>query len=200
MVEREGGRIVFSAEVISLVIGTVDEMWDVAALVEYPSSSAFARIVTSPEVATIGVHRSAGLAGQYDPRRAAAEKRNKAHADSFGSSSAGRRTRHPLATRFFQSPAARPQLGVRRSANSASRQCGDFGGLLWRLRYPCAWRLRSEFRDTSHGAAACDRHRADRTHHQLPIDGGGTPVLQPMLVELTLLIVFGVGRAMLARN
>jgi uncharacterized protein (DUF1330 family) len=64
LVEREGGRIVFSGEVTSLVIGTVGEMWDVAALVEYPSSSAFARIVTSPEVAAIGVHRAAGLAGQ----------------------------------------------------------------------------------------------------------------------------------------
>src|SRR5437868_15497821 len=50
LVEREGGRIVFSAEVMSLVIGTVDEMWDVAALDEYPSSSAFNGLVASPEV------------------------------------------------------------------------------------------------------------------------------------------------------
>jgi uncharacterized protein (DUF1330 family) len=64
LVVREGGRIVFSGEITSLVIGTVGEMWDVAAIVEYPSSSAFARIVTSPEVAAIGVHRAAGLAGQ----------------------------------------------------------------------------------------------------------------------------------------
>jgi uncharacterized protein (DUF1330 family) len=64
LVEREGGRIIFSGEVMSLVIGTVEDMWDVAALVEYPSSAAFARIVTSPEVAAIGVHRAAGLAGQ----------------------------------------------------------------------------------------------------------------------------------------
>jgi uncharacterized protein (DUF1330 family) len=64
LVVREGGRIVFSGEITSLVIGTVGEMWDVAALVEYPSSSAFTRIVTSPEVAAIGVHRAAGLAGQ----------------------------------------------------------------------------------------------------------------------------------------
>jgi uncharacterized protein (DUF1330 family) len=64
LVEREGGRMVFSGEIMSLVIGTVEEMWDVAALVEYPSSAAFARIVTSPEVAAIGVHRAAGLAGQ----------------------------------------------------------------------------------------------------------------------------------------
>lgn len=64
VVEREGGRMVFSGEIMSLVIGTVEQMWDVAALVEYPSSAAFARIVTSPEVAAIGVHRAAGLAGQ----------------------------------------------------------------------------------------------------------------------------------------
>ena len=64
VVEREGGRIVFSGDITSLVIGTVAEMWDVAALVEYPSSAAFARIVTSPEVAEIAVHRAAGLAGQ----------------------------------------------------------------------------------------------------------------------------------------
>ena len=32
------------------------------------------------------------------------------------------------------------------------------------------------------------------------IDGGGSAVLQPMLIELTMLIIFGAGRAMLARN
>ena len=64
LVEREGGRIIFSGDVMSLVIGTVGEMWDVTALVEYPSSAAFTRLVTSPEVAAIAVHRAAGLAGQ----------------------------------------------------------------------------------------------------------------------------------------
>jgi uncharacterized protein (DUF1330 family) len=64
LVEREGGRMIFSGQVMSLVIGTVEDIWDVAALVEYPSSAAFARIATSPEVAAIGVHRAAGLAGQ----------------------------------------------------------------------------------------------------------------------------------------
>ena len=54
LVAREGGRMIFSGQVQSLVIGTVDDMWDVAALMEYPSSAAFARIATSPEVAAIG--------------------------------------------------------------------------------------------------------------------------------------------------
>jgi uncharacterized protein (DUF1330 family) len=64
LVAREGGNLVFSGVVQSLVIGTVDEMWDAAALMEYPSSAAFARIATSPEVAAIAVHRAAGLEGQ----------------------------------------------------------------------------------------------------------------------------------------
>jgi uncharacterized protein (DUF1330 family) len=64
VVEREGGKFIFAAEIKSLVIGTVEDMWDIAALVEYPSSAAFARIASSPEVAEIGVHRAAGLAGQ----------------------------------------------------------------------------------------------------------------------------------------
>lgn len=63
-VESLGGKMVFMGEVASLVIGQVDEMWDVAALMEYPSTAAFAKIATSPEVAKIGVHRAAGLAGQ----------------------------------------------------------------------------------------------------------------------------------------
>jgi len=64
VVEREGGKFLFGAEVKSLVIGMVEELWDVAALVEYPSSASFARIASSPEVAEIGVHRAAGLEGQ----------------------------------------------------------------------------------------------------------------------------------------
>jgi uncharacterized protein (DUF1330 family) len=64
LVEGQGGRFIFMGQIQSLVIGTVEGMWDVAALMEYPSSGAFARIATSPEVAEIGVHRAAGLEGQ----------------------------------------------------------------------------------------------------------------------------------------
>jgi uncharacterized protein (DUF1330 family) len=64
VVEREGGKFLFMADVKSLVIGMVDDMWEIAALVEYPSSAAFARIASSPEVTEIGVHRAAGLEGQ----------------------------------------------------------------------------------------------------------------------------------------
>ncbi len=64
IVEREGGRILFTGRIAGLVIGAVEEVWDVAAIMEYPSRSAFQRIVTLPEVQEIGVHREAGLEGQ----------------------------------------------------------------------------------------------------------------------------------------
>ncbi len=64
VVAKNGGKFLFMGTVSSLVIGTVDEMWDTVALVEYPSAAAFATIATSPEVAEIGVHRAAGLEGQ----------------------------------------------------------------------------------------------------------------------------------------
>ena len=64
IVEREGGRFLFAGDIKGLAIGEVEGLWDVAALVEYPSASAFAKIVTLPEVAEIGVHRAAGLEGQ----------------------------------------------------------------------------------------------------------------------------------------
>lgn len=63
-VRANGGRILFAGEAKSLVIGNVEDMWDIVALVEYPSSEAFVKIAMSPEVAKFGVHREAGLAGQ----------------------------------------------------------------------------------------------------------------------------------------
>jgi uncharacterized protein (DUF1330 family) len=59
-----GGKVLFGGHIAALVIGDVADMWDTCILVEYPSAAAFAAIVTSPEVAEIGVHRAAGLEGQ----------------------------------------------------------------------------------------------------------------------------------------
>jgi uncharacterized protein (DUF1330 family) len=64
IVEGAGGRFVFAGSIDALVIGEVEELWDVAAIVEYPSRAAFQQLVMSPEVQAIGVHREAGLAGQ----------------------------------------------------------------------------------------------------------------------------------------
>ncbi|MDP1631749.1 MAG: DUF1330 domain-containing protein [Caulobacter sp.] len=64
LVEASGGRFLFTATVDTLVIGEVGELWDAAAVVEYPSRAAFVTIASSPEVVAIGRHRKAGLAGQ----------------------------------------------------------------------------------------------------------------------------------------
>ena len=65
VVERSGGRILWTGRVDGQVIGTGAEGFHAAALVEYPSRAAFVAIATSPEVAEIGVHRAAGLEGQW---------------------------------------------------------------------------------------------------------------------------------------
>jgi uncharacterized protein (DUF1330 family) len=64
IVEREGGRILFSGRIAGVVIGEVGDPWDVAAIMEYPSRAAFQRIMFLPEVQEISVHREAGLEGQ----------------------------------------------------------------------------------------------------------------------------------------
>ncbi len=65
IVEAAGGRFIWSGRVDSVVIASSDERFDVVALVEYPSREAFLKIVSSPEVAKIGVHRAAGLESQW---------------------------------------------------------------------------------------------------------------------------------------
>ena len=64
IIEQGGGKVLFGGDIASLVIGDVEDLWDTCVLVEYPSAAAFAAIVTSPQVAEIGVHRAAGLDGQ----------------------------------------------------------------------------------------------------------------------------------------
>jgi uncharacterized protein (DUF1330 family) len=65
IVEARGGRILWMGSVGGQVIGQGAEGFHMAALVEYPSRRAFVAIATSPEVAAIGVHRAAGLEGQW---------------------------------------------------------------------------------------------------------------------------------------
>jgi uncharacterized protein (DUF1330 family) len=65
LVEGRGGRFLWSGRVTAQVIGTGGEGFEIVGLVEYPSRKAFVEIATSPEVAEIGVHRSAGLEGQW---------------------------------------------------------------------------------------------------------------------------------------
>lgn len=63
-----GATAGFSGVVTGLMLGEVEDNWDMVALVEYPSLEAFRTMMTSPEYQKIAVHRSAGLAGQLNIR------------------------------------------------------------------------------------------------------------------------------------
>jgi uncharacterized protein (DUF1330 family) len=65
LVAGRGGRVIWQGRVDSQVIGDGAEAFHFAALVEYPSRKAFVEIASSREVAQIGVHRAAGLEGQW---------------------------------------------------------------------------------------------------------------------------------------
>ena len=64
-VTSKGGRVIWSGRVDSQVIGDGADGFHMAALMEYPSRKVFVEIATSPQVSAIGVHRSAGLEGQW---------------------------------------------------------------------------------------------------------------------------------------
>lgn len=64
LVRNAGGEMTFSAEIDGLLIGEVAEIWDMVAIVTYPSAGVMAQITQSPEFREIAPHRKAGLAGQ----------------------------------------------------------------------------------------------------------------------------------------
>jgi uncharacterized protein (DUF1330 family) len=68
LVEGLGGRIVYSGAVTGLLLGEVEDLWDMVALAKYPSLAAFRAMATSPEMQAIEHHRKAGLAGQLNIR------------------------------------------------------------------------------------------------------------------------------------
>lgn len=63
-----GGRQIYAGNVTGLMIGEVEDQWDMIALVEYPSLSAMQKMMSSPEYKAIETHRKAGLAGQLNIR------------------------------------------------------------------------------------------------------------------------------------
>jgi uncharacterized protein (DUF1330 family) len=66
MIEALGGAIQYSGAVTGLMIGEVEEPWDMVALARYPSLASFQKMATSPQMHAIEHHRSAGLAGQLN--------------------------------------------------------------------------------------------------------------------------------------
>ena len=66
LLEAAGGRFVFGGKVESLLLGEVEELWDMVGLAEYPTPKSLIAIASSPEFRAIEVHREAGLAGQLN--------------------------------------------------------------------------------------------------------------------------------------
>lgn len=63
---KHGGMPCFNAAVERLMLGTVEDLWDVVAIAMYPSRGAMMAMMQDPEMAEISQHREAGLAGQLN--------------------------------------------------------------------------------------------------------------------------------------
>lgn len=63
-----GGRSLYSGPVTGIILGQVDELWDMVALAEYPSVQAMMDMVALPAYRAIEHHRLAGLDGQLNIR------------------------------------------------------------------------------------------------------------------------------------
>ena len=61
-----GGKLVFSGDISRLMLGEVEELWDLVAIAQYPSRAAMLEMMQLSEYLEISVHRSAGLAGQLN--------------------------------------------------------------------------------------------------------------------------------------
>ncbi len=64
--EKVGAKIVFSGPVSRLMIGEIDELWDLVAVAEYPNRAAMLKMMTDPEYIKTSVHREAGIKGQLN--------------------------------------------------------------------------------------------------------------------------------------
>ena len=66
LLQEIGGGIGFEGDVERLALGEVEELWDVVGLAVWPSRGAMFKVMQSPDMQAISVHRSAGLAGQIN--------------------------------------------------------------------------------------------------------------------------------------
>lgn len=63
---KVGGAPVFAAQVERLMLGEVEELWDMVGIAMYPSRKAMMEMMMSPDYQASAVHREAGLAGQLN--------------------------------------------------------------------------------------------------------------------------------------
>ena len=58
---RMGGKIIWSGQFEHMIIGPIEEKWDVAFIAEYPTGQAFLNMVFDPEYRAIVHHRTAAV-------------------------------------------------------------------------------------------------------------------------------------------
>ena len=66
LIKELGGDVVFTSVFNGMVVGEVEELWDVMAIAKYPTLQSFIDMVASPEYLKAYHHRLAGLKGQLN--------------------------------------------------------------------------------------------------------------------------------------
>tara|TARA_Y100001970_G_scaffold206254_1_gene251186 strand:+ start:104 stop:505 length:402 start_codon:yes stop_codon:yes gene_type:complete len=64
--KKVGAKLTFSGPVSRLMIGEVDELWDLVAIAEYPNRGAMMKMMTDPEYIKSSEHREAAIEGQLN--------------------------------------------------------------------------------------------------------------------------------------
>ena len=64
--KKVGAESVFFGKVERLMLGEVEELWDMVAIARYPSRKAMLKMITDPDYIESAKHRSAGLKGQLN--------------------------------------------------------------------------------------------------------------------------------------
>ena len=64
--KKVGGEIILGGEISRLMLGQVEDLWDVAAVARYPSRAAMLEMMMDGDYRESEKHRSAGLEGQLN--------------------------------------------------------------------------------------------------------------------------------------
>ncbi len=64
--EKVGAKPIFSGKVSRLMLGEVEDLWDVVAIATYPNRKAMLDMLSDPEYIKSAQHRVAGLEGQLN--------------------------------------------------------------------------------------------------------------------------------------
>ncbi|RPG42992.1 MAG: DUF1330 domain-containing protein [Gammaproteobacteria bacterium TMED112] len=64
--KKVGAKVIFSGPVSRLMIGEIDELWDLVAIAEYPNRASMLKMITSSDYLKSSVHREAALEGQLN--------------------------------------------------------------------------------------------------------------------------------------